>query len=347
MRNINLSCIQINPEILRGYEYDEMEPTPILRLYTIIEQQTNEEIPHQKQFWSEIQTLKASISSPNYMGIIQPIIVGPSMGNWYPLISGRKRVLALAGLAIENPHNEKYQSINAIIRETYQPSIRLIANRNSTRSAMETAWSLQAVWDELDEEGPPRLITDQYPIPQSPKRGRGRPKGSGVSWPNWDAVADRVEYSHATVSNHARMLKMTITTQNLIHNYQISEKALRYMLTLMPPPDFNDEIDEIIALATSGERVWGRTEIDREVDRRMGIQKTMSPEQIRTQLVAIDRTLENMWPKPNRAAIEGWVSQYAGTDQVAACRDIIEQMEKMSQKMSHMAKIYRDIEESS
>jgi len=344
-QNLPTDSIKIDVSMLRGYSVSSAM-TPV-QLYTQIRDETDEKIPYQKWIWADIQKMMLSMSAhtPNHRGLINPIIVGPAIDEKYDLISGRIRLLAWAGLAIENPHNQQYRYIKAIIQPTYQPSTRMIENRPKNQTAMEIAWGLISVWEELDREGPPASITDAYAIPYNKKRGR--PKGSGLTWPTWDAVAERVGYSNAKVSNHARLTKLKPETQIIINNYMFSEAALRYMVTQMPPPDFNDEIDEIIALATCGERVWGRTEIDREVDRRMGIQKTMSPEQIRTQLVAIDRAIENMWPRPDEAALEEWLSQYAGTNQVTTCRDIIEQMEKMSQKMSRMAKIYRDIEESS
>lgn len=225
-----------------------------------------DQTPHMKRLKSEVAELAKSIAKemaarPGSPGLINALTVYPLNAERYMIETGEMRFWAMIALSLAYPDDERHRS--APVEVIKHPSAVRQAVENLHRhslNAMEMAWSLQRVWDELKRERPLDLV------PPSGKKSKGRPR----EWPTWSVVAERIGLSDSTVALYTPLLELLPEAQSLILAYDIPERRIRYMLAMLPRPKYSRAIGRLLKRATAGERLWSATEFRQAVDKITG-----------------------------------------------------------------------------
>jgi hypothetical protein len=221
--------------------------------------------PHDRRVREEIPNLaqniaREQVARPETHGLVNPITVSKIDQKRFLIETGEVRFWAMVALREAHPTDTAYAAIPAQIVKRAGATRRAAENlQRRSMNAMETAWALKQVWDELAREGPP----PDFPAPGAKKSERGRPK----EWPTWEAVADRVGLARRTAVQYATLLTLPAKAQAIVHAHDIPERRLRYLLQQLPRPKYNAEIIRILEQATSDETLWSGAQIHAAVDR--------------------------------------------------------------------------------
>jgi hypothetical protein len=221
--------------------------------------------PHDRRVREEIRSLaqniaREQVARPETHGLVNPITVSKIGRNRYLIETGEVRFWAMIALQEAHPTDTAYAAIPTQIVKRDGATRRAAENlQRRSMNAMETAWALKQVWDELGREGPP----PDFLAPGAKKSERGRPK----EWPTWEAVADRVGLARRTAVQYATLLTLPAKAQTIIHAHDVPERRLRYLLQQLPRPKYNAEIVRILEQATGDETLWSGAQIRAAVDR--------------------------------------------------------------------------------
>jgi hypothetical protein len=79
------------------------------------------------------------------------------------------------------------------------------------------------------------------------------------------------------VSQYVALLELPLEAQTIVHDYDIPERRLRYMLQRLPRPKYNTEIVRILKRATAGDVVWSSKQFQEEVDRVLHLPQDAAP----------------------------------------------------------------------
>jgi len=165
---------------------------------------------------------REQVTRPETHGLVNPITVSRPRRRRYLIETGEIRYWAMVTLREAHPTDTAYAAIPTQIVKRVGATRRAAENlQRRSMNAMETAWALKQVWNELAREGPP----PDFPAPGAKKSERGRPK----EWPTWEAVADRVGLARRTAIQYATLLTLPAKAQGIAYAHDIPVRRLRYL----------------------------------------------------------------------------------------------------------------------
>lgn len=233
--------------------------------------------PYAKRMNEELISLAQSIqteeqSKPESHGLVNAITIYPLDDGRFMIETGEIRFWAMLHLreTTKPMWRKKFAAIPAFIIEQGSASRQAVENiQRRSMNSMEMAWAMQRVWDEL-AANPPEGFLHQA---QKTSPLGGRPS----EWPSWPEVASRVGLSYRTVVGYITLLELDPEAQQIIHQFDIPERRLRYMLRNLPRPGYNPQILDLLRQATASGNVWSEAKFREETDRIFKIERRRIP----------------------------------------------------------------------
>jgi len=252
--------------------------------------------PYLQRMNEELSSLAKSIevegqTKPESHGLVNAITVFPIEGNRYMIETGEMRFWAMLHLreTTEPMWRQNFTAIPSIVIEQGSASRQAAENiQRRNMNSMEMAWALQRVWDELASNPPAIFVTNGNKNTSE----RGRP----LEWPTWAAVAKRVGMRVGPITRYTVLLQLEPEAQQIIHQFDIPEGRLRYMMRMLPPSIYNSEITELLRQATVAQKVWTEARFREETDKILGGPvKTPSPRLATKRLKGAAEDLKNIF----------------------------------------------------
>ncbi|MBN1887058.1 MAG: ParB N-terminal domain-containing protein [Thermoflexales bacterium] len=321
---------------------------PVARIYQMyLRLPDSDWSPHTMRMHTEITELAASIheavkAHPDVPGIINPITAYPIEGGRYMIETGELRFWAMVMLHTESTDEEagRYDKIPVRVVKHHSAIRQMVENlQQHSLNSMEIAWGLKSAWDIMQQETPP--VDFSAPGAKKPAH---RPKG----WPNWLAVARRTGMAERTVYDYTPLLELEPEAQAIIHAYDIPERRLRYMLSVLSRPERNADITAILKKATGGPEIWTEAQIRKEVDKLLGISKSDTPPSPKQIVSAVKHIASRLAPilsikKFERDAFVRYINAFCLEDPEGFA-EMIYHVKDLRQILTAMIETFRDAE---